>query len=65
MFISPLKALAKALSKQKTQTTEVCFDLVGFGGIFEADNLVCWLYLQYISFLIGRLMQHRVLISWV
>lgn len=41
MFISPLKSLAKALSKQEIQSTEACFYLVGFGGIFEADNLVC------------------------
>lgn len=40
MFISALKSLGKALSKQKPQTTEACFQLVGFGGIFEADNVV-------------------------
>lgn len=41
MFISPLKSLAKGLLKQKTQTKEACFHFVGFGSIFEADNLVC------------------------
>lgn len=41
MFVSPQKSQTKAPSKQKTQTTEACLHLVVFGGIFEADNLVC------------------------